>query len=141
MYSIISPIAITEALPKHSLYKVQEQELSIMGFTSISNFESEYGPKSRGIILYVRNGLTCVRKEIKVVFQEYIVADITLPTGKVVTLGVFYRSPNSTQGNNFRLLESIVEVANSTNPKVVILGDFNLPRINWLTCCAPFGSY
>ena len=56
------------------------------------------------------------------------------------TIWALYRSPNSTQGNNFRLLEGIVEVANSTNPKVVILGDFNLPRINWLTC-APFGSY
>ena len=99
----------------------------------------KYG--GRGIILYVSNKLTCVKKEIEVSFHECLVVEVALQTGKVITLGVFYRSPNSNQENCSKLLDYISEICISTNQNTIILGDFNLPRINWPNYSAPPGSY
>ena len=46
--------------------------------------------------------------------------------------GCVYRSPNSSQVNNENLLSNIIWAENNFN-EVVILGDFNLPSINWNT--------
>ena len=46
-------------------------------------------------------------------------------------VGVVYRSPNSPEANNERLL-SILRIASTANiGQVIICGDFNLPRIDW----------
>ena len=67
--------------------------------------------------------------------------DISLPTGCVVSLGIFYRSPNSTSENNLQMLTCIKDFSDTTGSKMLILGDFNLPRIDWSTLSAPVGSY
>ena len=70
-----------------------------------------------------------------------MVVDITLLTGVTITVCIFYRSPNSSQDNNMRLLQCITDCADINGTKVIMLGDFNLPRINWPTMRAPCGSY
>ena len=52
-----------------------------------------------------------------------------------VTIGVVYRSPNSSDENNERLISLINEMC-ETNDQVIITGDFNYPSIDWelLTC-------
>ena len=134
-------IVITEALPKHSSFKLQEQELKIKGFASISNFDCAHEQNGRGIIIYVMDGLISVKREVKVSFNEHLVVDITLPSKKEIILAVFYRSPNSSDENSSRLFRCISDVANIKSSSVIMLGDFNLPRINWATCIAPLGSY
>ena len=59
----VEAIAVTEALPKHSLFTVQEEELAIQGFNSVSNFEMTNGCKGRGIIVYVKEGLNFVKRD------------------------------------------------------------------------------
>ena len=77
---------------------------------TISNFEFVHKYGGRGIILYVSNKLTCVKKEIEVFFHEYLVVEVALQTGKVITLGVFYRSTNSNHENCFNLPDCISEI-------------------------------
>ena len=80
-------IVITEALPKHSSFKLQEQELKIKGFASISNFDCAHEQNGRGIIIYVMDGLISVKREVKVSFNEHLVVDITLPSKKEIIRG------------------------------------------------------
>ena len=57
---------------------------------------------------------------------------ITEKSGKKTLVGSLYRSPTSTLENNRKMLEEIkraYEIAG--NNRILILGDFNVPRINW----------
>ncbi|PIK61736.1 hypothetical protein BSL78_01290 [Apostichopus japonicus] len=47
----------------------------------------------------------------------------------VITVGVVYRSPNSSDDNDVVLFDSIRKAAKGD---VVIMGDFNFPDINWI---------
>ena len=89
-------VAITEALPKVSMYRLQEVELSLPGFNMISNFEHLQRYDGRGICLYVREDFSYVNIH-QGIFHEALLADVTLPNGDVVSVGVIYRSPNSSQ--------------------------------------------
>ena len=53
----VHAIAISEALPKNSIFSVQEQELAIKGYSSVSNFEIANVTNGRGIILYAKDDL------------------------------------------------------------------------------------
>ena len=48
--------------------------------------------------------------------------------GKKTVIGVVYRSPNSTETNNEKLLKCIQELSNRN---LVIMGDFKYPNIDW----------
>ena len=52
--------------------------------------------------------------------------------GRKILVGSVYRSPNSTPANDVKLLEKI-EQANdiSCDNRLLILGDFNVPKIDW----------
>ena len=137
----VDAFAITEVLPKHSHFQVQEEELQIKGYNSISNFEEAYKHNGRGIILYVKEGIICIRNDKIVKFHENLIVDVSIATGKEISIGIFYRSPNSSNENNTQLLHCMTDLVNKTGLKTVIMGDFNLPRINWSTISAPISSF
>ena len=134
-------IAVTEALPKRSYFKVQEEDLALDGYNSISNFSDAQKHNGRGIILYVVADITCVKRDVVVEFHEHLMVDIVLATGSEVSIGVFYRSPSSKYENNIKLLQCVTNFASSKDSKIILLGDFNLPKIKWTTLSAPSGSY
>ena len=45
--------------------------------------------------------------------------------------GCVYRSPNSSDPNNEALLKLFYEIENSPHTNIFIVGDFNLPKIDW----------
>ena len=124
-------IAVNEVLPKKSMFLVQEQELQIDGFNMVSNLEATSRTSIRGLVLYINNNFTYTVKELDNDFQEYIFIDVILFTGSVVSIGLIYRSPNSSYQNNILLLKVISEFCETSKDNLIILGDFNLPRIDW----------
>ena len=54
-----------------------------------------------------------------------------LADGKRLLIGVVYRSPNSTDDNNERMLEILRTASNVKTDFLMICGDFNLPKIDW----------
>ena len=105
----------------------------------ISNFEHLQRYDGRGICLYVREDFSYVNIH-QGIFREALLADVTLPNGDVVSVGVIYRSPNSSQENNLKLLKLISYFARVSKSNMIIMGDFNFPRISWSDLHAPLHS-
>ena len=66
-----------------------------------------------------------------------------LSSNKTLLVGVVYRSPNSSDDNNERLLAMLRHAATLRCDNVTICGDFNLPKIKWSAnlCLDSEGSY
>ena len=100
-------VAIIEVLPKFSLFPVQKHELQIDGYSLLSNLLGSKEKSSRGILLYIQNKYSYVVQESHIRFQEHLFVDVTTNTGSVISVGLLYRSPNSSRQNNDLLLKSI----------------------------------
>ena len=61
--------------------------------------------------------------------SEMIFLDIFFPNDRKITVGAFYRPPNA---DTKPLLDMQDVLQNSTCQDLVIIGDFNLPGIDWL---------
>ena len=134
-------VAVTEVLPKNSQFLVQEQELQIQGYNSVSNIQVANTLPVRGIILYIKHNYTYTAQEIQTRFQEYLSVEITSSTGSIISVCLIYRSHNSSQQNNKLLLKSISDFCAYSGNNAFILGDFNLPKIDWTNNKASFMSY
>ena len=121
------------------MFPVQEQELQIEGFSIVSNLENANTLSKRGILFYISNLLTFTVRNPIYEFHEQLFIDVTLNTSSLVSIGLYYRSPNSSSMNNDLLLKSISKFCDESGDNVVILGDFNLPRINWANNRATHG--
>ena len=87
-----------------------------------------------GTILYIRKGIDqrVCRPLNTLGFDNSAWCWIIEKGGKKTLVGSIYRSPNSTEENNKLLLDKILlanEIAGDN--RVLILGDFNLPNIDW----------
>ena len=83
-----------------------------------------------GLLVYVRIGLTVLSCDNKSAFNQYCnfkLLNDDNSTNFNVTL--FYRSPNSTSANT-ELLCDIIDNLNE-NELNVLVGDFNMPEIDW----------
>lgn len=60
--------------------------------------------------------------------SELIFVDMFFPNDRKITVGAFYRPPNA---DTKLLLDMQVVLQNSTYQDLVIIGDFNLPGIDW----------
>jgi hypothetical protein len=61
-------------------------------------------------------------------FNDVLFCEIQQTGNTPILIGVVYRSPNSTEENNTKLLKVMQEFGNR---QVLIMGDFNFPSINW----------
>ena len=122
-------IAITESLPKN------QRAINIDAEFKIEGYHLYYGNhKKRGVFLYVSNKLNShkVQNLSDSNYEEGIWCSILLPGNSKLLVGCIYYSPNSTDENHeslIRLLESCNEV---NHDKIIIMGDFNRPNIDWL---------
>ena len=83
-----------------------------------------------GLLVFVRNGLTVLPIDDNSDFNQYCkfkVLDQKLDTNFYITLA--YRSPNSTTENNDKLCDVINNL--SDNDFELIIGDFNMPQVDW----------
>ena len=131
--------AFVETLPKNSTTEEYKNiTLNINGYTCLSNFGG------RGACLYISKEFEVIQRyeEHENIFSPSIFCKIKTKSGEMLTIGVIYRSPNSSkqENENFIMqLNKVCEKFNTIGQKLVLMGDFNCPEINWSeeTCNKP----
>ena len=124
-----SIVMINETNPKNFKYTALKSEFHISGYTMLTSGFYEKG--KRGIIAYIDNNLSGTEIVIKSKFQEYICFKITRDKLSTNFL-LIYRCPNSIGENNDQLI-ILLEGFMKLKGQKIIVGDFNLPQINWIT--------
>ena len=125
---------------------VNDGELGIDGYSLYrGDHSSGNGGLGKGVAVYVTNSLNHSACP-KFGGQEFDCSCwimIKLSDDKTLLVGVVYRSPNSDDENNERLLAMLRLATTIHCDYLTICGDFNLPRINWNTkqCYDSDGSY
>ena len=90
-----------------------------------------------GVLLYVHESLPTVMCD---KFMESSVDDslwciVSLPDSSQLLVGVIYRSPSSNEDNNSKLIDVISNLwCYKECSHVLLMGDFNVPNINWQEC-------
>ena len=122
-------IIVTEALPKFMLGKLQECELKMLGYSLITNFEDNQC--KRGIAVYYNHEISVNINELRTEFNEALKLDISNIENDILEVLVVYRSPHSSDDNNKAMLEMIKDECRSSGRNFILIGDFNLGKINW----------
>ena len=125
-------IAITKILPKNCRYPLQEKEIAIPGYQLFSNINQQ-GISIRGTVIYTHSSLKATDYVLTSEFADSIWVKIHLNNNDNLIIGCVYRSPNSTPENNDNFLALLSRVAETDPSHLLILGDVNLPDINWNT--------
>ena len=127
-------IAVTETLLKNMPpdSKPEDFVFVIKGFNTIYNYNG------RGLCLFIKKQID---------FNQVYDYDKYFKTSLFIniknsqcnlTLGVIYRSPNTPQEENVKMIEMLNVISSnhiSLNNKLLIMGDFNFPGINWELEC------
>ena len=125
-------VAIVEVKPKNYRYLPTVTELSIEDYYLYEqNLEENTG---RGIVCYCRKGINVhpiSRSTDTIEPKESLWICIKSKTTSDTVLGICYRSPNNTNTSDEALFSQIAAFAKNTNQKLAIIGDFNLPKIDW----------
>ena len=66
--------------------------------------------------------------------QELIACEVVTNNGNNLIISCVYRSPNSTADNTNSLNRSLRALAERYYSNLVVLGDFNYPKIDWTHC-------
>ena len=113
---------------------VTDGELGIDGYTLYRGTHSTGGGGlGKGVGVYVSNTLShssCPKFE-DVGFDCSTWFSVNLSNNKTLLVGVVYRSPNSSDNNNNKLLTILRQAASIRSDYLMLCGDFNLPRIDW----------
>lgn len=120
-------VAITEVKSKVKNLQLKLSEFNLNGYNILSN---DLDINSRGIIVYIDKNIEFSVIECNITFDEYILIKIKTNDNSYLTICVIYRSPNSSEINNESLFNIFRFVLNQ-NSKVMFIGDFNFPGINW----------
>ena len=125
-------IGITETNYKNIKDKPNILEYNLVGYDIFHNDTLDTKIPHRGIILYIKKNLKATQISfVNSCFNESIWVSIDLKFNETLLIGCIYRSPNSNDNNNSKLIELINEVSNSKFSKLLIMGDFNFPNIDW----------
>ena len=126
--------------------EVTDGELGIYGYTLYRGTHSSgNGGLGKGVGVYVSNTLnhsSCPKFE-DVGFDCSTWFSVKLSNNKNLLVGVVYRSPNSSDDNNDKLLTILRRAAVMRYDYLMLCGDYNLPRIDWNLnqCLDSEGSY
>ena len=85
-----------------------------------------------GCSIYARNGIAISETNPPQKFKESCWVETTTVEGKKRLYACIYRSPNSDSEENHKLLNNIAW-AKTNFQEIVLIGDFNLPSIDWAT--------
>lgn len=100
-------IALTEILPKTSLFDTVEEFYNLEGYTKIVPDLNE----GRGIIIYVRANISVMEVTKIADFHESVWCKIRLKSKDILIIGCIYRSPNSMRQNSLLLFDMIKEIS------------------------------
>ena len=127
----IDIIGITEVYPKNCRYNPGKAELQIDGYDLfiVESVETAI----RGVGIYVRKELMAEEVTVITKYQESIWISIKLNAKDKVIVGCVYKIPSSKQ-EHLDELESLMRNVSQMDKeylRILIMGDFNYPKINW----------
>ena len=123
--------AISEVKPKNYKRKLTMQEYNLEGYSNEAMNIDE--GKGRGMILFIHKSFLFQVHQFDVDFNEAKFCTSKLKGKNTLLIGSFYRSPGSTTENNDNLNKLLDKINEKMCSHVLLLGDFNYPRINWET--------
>lgn len=124
-------IAVSEVKPKNYKRQLTTQEYNLEGYSMETiNISEDTG---RGMILFLHNSLPFEVHQFDVEFNEAQFCTLKLKGKDTLLIGSFYRSPNSTTENNDNLNKLLDKISENKFARVLLLGDFNYPKIDWET--------
>ncbi len=77
-----------------------------------------------GLLVYARTGVVVTKMDNNVTFTQYCCFKVC-----DVTFYLVYRSPNATDEN----INKLIELVKTVEKDSVLIGDFNLPEVDWET--------
>ena len=86
-----------------------------------------------GVMLAVRNTITCVRRSDLECNAEVLFCEIRPDSKRKILVAVFYRPPDSSLEYMKELKKSLRLAGKANFDQLILCGDFNLPNINWET--------
>ena len=96
------------------------------GTEAVGKVEQE--TRGGGVALLIRENITAVlRGDISA--TESIWVELRNKKGEIILIGLYYRPPNSRQEIEEQICKEITD--SSKKNRVVIVGDFNFPNIDW----------
>ena len=125
---------------------VNDGELGIEGYALYrGNHSSGNGGLGKGAALYVRESLihsSCPLFD-KEEFDCHAWCAVKLSDNQRLLIGVVYRSPNSPEENNRKMLEILRRASGAGFDYLMVCGDFNLPNVDWSVnqCLDSEGSF
>ena len=123
-------IAVTESLPKNMSRSILNTDVEY-ALTGYNMFQGHHNKS--GVLIYTANHLQ-VSKEDSLSeedHEEQIWCSIKTKNDKRILLGNVYHSPSSTADNHKRLRDMIVNSTKQDTDNIIIVGDFNMPGIDW----------
>ena len=86
------------------------------------------------VLLYIKDELQAVRCNDKMnpEMESSIWCQVKLNNKDTLLVGVCYRSPNSTELNNSKLVDQLKKIDNVQASHVLVMGDFNFKEIDWI---------
>lgn len=118
---------------------VMQAEISIDGFTSYRKDRNSFKEgKAGGVLLYVKNEINSYEySELNILKSESVWCRVKTAGNENINIGVCYRS-QAAEDDEVKELFKAIETA--SNEQVMIMGDFNYPKINWETFeCDSYG--
>ena len=124
-------LVVTEVYPKTG--KSDEIQLSELHIEGYNIYRSNVEGHSRGVVIYVSDHISSniVLDLTNHQFSESAWVEIRWNKGDNLLLGGIYRSPSSDSENNSQLLEILSAATNKQFTHTMIVGDFNIPEIDW----------
>ena len=81
--------------------------------------------------------LACKLVNVNVNFSEFLSNRCVCTDNKSIFIGIIYRSPNSVTENDLKLFELINTICLDNKNKLLLVGDFNWPNIEWSSWSSP----
>ena len=89
-----------------------------------------------GVLLAVRNTVPCVRRPDLETSAEINVCDLRPSCEKKILMAVFYRPPSSDYLYLKEFMKFLDQASRAKFDQLLIVGDFNLPDVDWATVTA-----
>ena len=129
-------ILVTEVIPKAQQLPLSPAQLHIPGYTLYMNFDpssSHLGRSGmRGVCAYASDNLKVSEVSFDFASVEHVWLSVSLAGGDCLLIGCVYRSPSGRGEEHARDIARLFQQATArAHSHLVIVGDFNLPQIDW----------
>ena len=123
-------IAVTEVEPKRCTQPLCEADIQLEGY----DLHTCINRGGRGVCIYTDENVRTTTVQPGVPYRDSLWLDI-VTRDKPLRLGCIYRSPNNNPRDNAQLEAHLSHMLANTpvSKDLVILGDFNMPGVDWQT--------